>query len=363
MSEPLVSVILSAHNASSFIGAALESICHQTFKNIEVIVIDDASTDATKDVVKAYASLDERLQLIENGRNMGLAHSLNKGCATAKGDFICRLDADDIAHRHRLERQVTRFEQKPDLLLLGTNGLYVTEGLRPLYPSRLPIQDWDIRCTCLIMNPFLHSSVMMRSDVFGSLGLTYNESLNFAQDWDLWVRVQEKGAVENLQERLVMIRTHSKSLSKKFQTEQMACGLKIQEKYVKNVLSDQEWDEAVYRGLYQGFLGIPRSDKKLAIDSIKSSSDALAILSSVLTRYSDRKCQWFIKFILGRSLWVCVTQAGRPGWTRLVKAIGGFRSKNISAGVLWLIQFLIVTAYTRLSSVLKVDRTEKTNDG
>ena len=179
----------------------------------------------------------------------------------------------------------------------------------------------------------------------------------------MWVRILEKGAVENLQERLVMIRTHSKSLSKKFQTEQMACGLRIQEKYVKKVLSDQEWDEAVYRGLYQGFLGTPRSDKKLAIDSIKSSSDALAILSSVLTRYSDRKCQWFIKFILGRSLWVCVAQAGRPGWTRLVKAIGGFRPKNISSGVLWLIQFLIVTAYTRLSSILKVDRTEKTNDG
>jgi GT2 family glycosyltransferase len=363
MSEPLVSVILSAHNASSFIGAALESICRQTFKNIEIIVIDDASTDATKDVIKAYASLDKRLQLIENSQNMGLAHSLNKGCATAKGEFICRLDADDIAHGHRLERQVIRFQQKPDLLLLGANALYVTEDLKPLYPSRLPIQDWDIRCTSLIMNPFLHSSVMMRSEVFGSLGLTYNESLNFAQDWDLWVRILEKGTVENCQERLVMIRTHSKSLSKKFQAEQMACGLGIQEKYVKKVLGDQEWDEAIYRGLYQGFLGTPRLDKKLEIDSIRSSADALAILTSVLARYSDQKCQWFVNFILGRSLWVCVVLAGRPGWKGLAKTITGFRLKNISAGALWLIQFLIVTGSTRLSSVLKVDRTEKTNDG
>jgi len=360
MSKPLVSVVISAHNASSFIDAALQSIFRQTLRDIEIIMIDDGSTDTTKDVIQRYLDIDKRLHLIENFKNMGLAHSLNEGFAVARGQYFCRLDADDISHPCRLEQQVTRFEQKPELLLLGTNATYVTENLRPLYPSRLPISDWDIRSASLLMNPFLHSSIMMRSEVFQVHKLRYNHSLKFAQDWDLWLRILDKGIGENLQERLVMIRTHPKSVSRVFQAEQTDCGLGIQKRYVKKMLGDHEWDEARYRGLYRGFLDKPKIDTERQINSVKSTCDALSILISTSKAYPNQNFRWLYGFILGRSLWVCIALVGQPGWRELLRKISGFQPKRIGLGVLWLIRFISTAALMRLMFRLRFSRASGT---
>src|SRR5690606_24519669 len=116
--EPLVSVVLPVFNGASFIEAALGSILNQTYRNLDVIVIDDGSTDATAALVRV-AETDRRLRFVSR-ENRGLISTLNEGLGLARGDLIARMDADDIAYPERIQRQVDTFLARPELAITGT---------------------------------------------------------------------------------------------------------------------------------------------------------------------------------------------------------------------------------------------------
>ena len=116
---PRVSVILPAYNAEAYLKEAIDSILNQTFPDFQLIVINDCSTDGTEEIIRQYA--DPRLVPVKNEKNLGIAATLNRGLSLAQGDYIARMDADDISLPHRLERQVAYLDAHPDIAVLGTN--------------------------------------------------------------------------------------------------------------------------------------------------------------------------------------------------------------------------------------------------
>lgn len=193
----LVSVLLSVHNGAATIAAAIESIRAQTLADWELIVIDDASTDGT------YARIDdiddERIRIIRNATNRGLAASLNIAFRASHGEFIARMDADDVALPDRFRRQVDFLRAHPDVDVVGGAALVVDREGRELGTAMRPETHDEIVSGIFRINPFIHPAVMMRRRVLEELG-GYDESLLRAQDYDLWFRGVSRFRYHNLQE-------------------------------------------------------------------------------------------------------------------------------------------------------------------
>ena len=202
MSAPVVSVLMSVHDGAPWVREAVQSLLAQTLTDLEVIVVDDGSTDATADVL---ASLRDPRLVIERRPHAGLTRSLNRALELSKAALVARLDADDVALPDRLARQRMFLGVHPDVGLLGTGAREVDVTGRELAVVRPPGDDATIRRALIRANPFVHSSVMMRRTVVELAG-GYDESLPVAQDYDLWMRMSRLTRLANLPEPLVIRR-------------------------------------------------------------------------------------------------------------------------------------------------------------
>lgn len=211
MTSPLVSVILPVFNGGDLLRPSVESVLRQTFCDLEVIVVDDGSTDQTAEVLRSIA--DPRLRVCTNERNLGLTRSLNKGLAAARGRWIARQDADDLSAPDRLERQLEFLRANPSTKLLGTCGWRLDPGGRITGSNDLPASPLAIRWACIADNPFLHTSVIFEREAVLARG-GYDERFAICQDFDLWSRIAEHHAVANLPARLVAMREHATSMTR-----------------------------------------------------------------------------------------------------------------------------------------------------
>jgi glycosyltransferase involved in cell wall biosynthesis len=200
---PKVTVLMAVYNGERFLREAIESILGQTFQDFEFLIINDGSTDDTREIVLSYD--DKRIRLVDNEHNLGLPRSLNKGLKIAEGKFIARQDADDISEPKRLSRQVAFLEAHPEVALLGTWYKEIDAQGDIIGSRELPCNYTEIRWSLLFFCPFVHSSVMLRrSVVLGQIGI-YNESSD-AEDYELWSRIARCFPVANLGEYLVRFR-------------------------------------------------------------------------------------------------------------------------------------------------------------
>jgi glycosyltransferase involved in cell wall biosynthesis len=192
---------MSLYNEARFVEEAVASILHQTFRDFELLVVDDGSTDGGADVVARIA--DPRIRLIRQP-NQGLAGALNTGIRAARAEWIARHDADDVSEPRRLEAQYDAVTGRPELVLLGTNALMMDEEGQPLTTTTHPTDDPSIRTILFdrnLGNPFIHGSVMMRRSALLEAGL-YRLEFRQAQDYDLWQRMAPFGVFANLPEPL-----------------------------------------------------------------------------------------------------------------------------------------------------------------
>jgi len=199
---PAVSVLMAVFDGAAWIGAAVESVLGQTLGDLEVIVIDDGSTDATADVLASIR--DPRLR-IERRARAGLTRSLNRALELARAPLLARLDADDLALPERLARQRQFLEAHPEVGLLGTGAREVDPAGREVRIVQPPVDDGAIRRQLIRANPFVHSSVIMRRAVLGRVG-PYDPSFPVAQDYELWMRLAGVTRLANLPEPLVIRR-------------------------------------------------------------------------------------------------------------------------------------------------------------
>jgi len=200
---PKVSVVMSVFNGARTLREAVDSILSQTFTDFEFIIIDDGSTDGTWGILNGYD--DPRIRLLRNEENIGLTRSLNKGLALVQGEYIARMDADDISLPERLERQVDCLDSRPEVGVVGTNywELTPTNERRPMV---VPLTDMSVRLWLLFHNAIVHSSAMVRRTTLEQIGY-YDEALPYAQDYDLWTRVAVVSELANLPDRLLLLRT------------------------------------------------------------------------------------------------------------------------------------------------------------
>jgi len=200
MSMPKISVIMPTYNGGKYIRRAIDSVLGQSFKDFEIIVINDGSTDDTEQVLQEYIGRDSRVNYFDNKNNLGIQKTLNRGLKESKGKYIARIDDDDEwIDKEKLKRQIEFLENNPGYVLVGTGATVVDEKGLELFRYLLPESDYEIRKKILRRNCFVHSSVLFkRESVLEIGGYSENKEVKHIEDYDLWLKLGTVGKVANL---------------------------------------------------------------------------------------------------------------------------------------------------------------------
>lgn len=203
--RPRVTVLMTVYNGERFLPAAVRSVLEQTFPNLELLVVDDGSVDATARILAQFAEDDERVRILRNARNLGRSASAALGVEHASGEFLARLDADDVSEPRRIERQVAFLEEHHDIDVVGSWATEIDERDVAVGMRRVPTEPREIR-ELIWANPIIHSSSMVRHEALLRIG-SYDRSLPNLEDYELWFRGAASGLrMANLPEPLIRYR-------------------------------------------------------------------------------------------------------------------------------------------------------------
>lgn len=209
MRPPAISVVMPAYNAEKFIGEAIESILNQTFKDFELVILNDASTDGTLDVINLYARRDSRTKVITNHQNLYIAGNRNKGIGLSQGKYIVWQDADDIAYKTRLEELFTFMESHPEVGICGSY-LDIFDETGNTHIREYKIDDKELRSSIFRYSPVAQPSAIIRKECFDKVGL-YNLDMPPAEDLEMSFRIGEHYKFGNIPKPLIKYRTHTSS--------------------------------------------------------------------------------------------------------------------------------------------------------
>lgn len=240
MNSPLVSVIIPCYNAEKYVEEAVRSIMNQSYKNLEIIVTDDCSTDNTLQLLKNLANEDNRIKIIENNENLKIVKSLNNMIRIAHGKYIARMDADDVSLPERIEKQVRFMEENPVYGVCGTNAWHIDERGHTIGKSNLPITHEDNQFYLVYYSTLYHPTIMVRSDIYKKN--FYSDVFLYAEDYELWCRLvfKENIKVVNLVEKLFKYRVFQTQSSSVYHNKQIEASTKIFDTYnvvEKNTIS------------------------------------------------------------------------------------------------------------------------------
>ena len=281
MFEPQISVVMPAYNAEKYLTEAIDSILSQTFSNFEFIIINDASTDSTKQIIEFYN--DPRIKLINNEQNKGVAKSLNIGISFARGKYIARMDSDDIAMPTRLQTQFDFMEKHPNIDICGS--WVQTFGAKTKI-IRVPRKHVDIKDLNFFSCAMLHPTIIFKTNT----KLQYLSDFPRAEDYDLWCREINNLNFANIPEALLRYRIHKNQIGELNKLEQNndADGIRIRNlKNIGIVLPEEE--KMIYLRIINGVF-IPKNKKDL-----NSAIEILNIVSIEGTKFGYKK--HFLKII------------------------------------------------------------------
>ncbi|MDC3312010.1 glycosyltransferase, partial [Alphaproteobacteria bacterium] len=197
--NPIISILMIVRNEEKFLDFALKSILASSFSSFELIVINDASKDSTFKILEHFSSIDRRLRVFKNNKQIGLAGSLNKAFKLSKGKFIARMDGDDICHVERLMSQYQFLIRNSFVDIIGCNAKLIDIEGNILGYTNVKLNHSDIIKQLNHRCPMIHPSILMRREVFESVG-GYDTRLKRAQDFDFWINAKNLGYVfANLQ--------------------------------------------------------------------------------------------------------------------------------------------------------------------
>lgn len=201
---------MPVYNSEKYIAMAIDSVINQTFSDIELLIVNDGSTDSTADIIRSFN--DKRIVVISQ-QNSGVARALNKGLMHARGEYIARFDADDICFPNRLAEQVKFLDQHPDHVIVGSHAEYILENGDHLLNFRcLEHTDDNIRQRLYFYCPFVHSSVMYRKEAVIEAG-GYSALAHSFEDYLLWVQLAKMGKLANIATPLVKVRYNPASFT------------------------------------------------------------------------------------------------------------------------------------------------------
>lgn len=237
----LVSVIMSTYNTDSeMLKESINSILNQTYKNIELIIVNDGSNKDDLKVIKSFN--DNRIRVVNNKVNEGLAISLNKAIDISNGIYIARMDSDDISYKHRIEKQVEYLKNNKDVDIVGTFAKHFgSENCMNITPL---VNRDEVKIQLFTNTTLIHPTVMIRKKFLNDFQIRYNRNFLCAQDFELWTRCIDDGNIEIIPEILLSYRVHSKQISSKKQLLQQQYAEKILKRQLKKLdlsYSDEEF--------------------------------------------------------------------------------------------------------------------------
>ena len=201
---------MPVYNGERHLAEAIDSILAQSYTDFELAIVNDGSTDGTEQIIASRR--DARIVVVDNAENLGLSRSLNIGFRRARGTFLARLDADDIAQPQRLARQVAQMDAQPATAMVGSWFLEIDDDGQRIADGRPPSDATSIRWRLLFGNPIPPSTVMLRRDALAD-GAAHDESLSYAMDYELWCRLARAGPVAVIEEVLVRYRKRPASMT------------------------------------------------------------------------------------------------------------------------------------------------------
>jgi len=214
--SPAVTVLMPVYNGRRYLDDAIESILKQTYKDFEFLIIDDGSTDESEEIIRSYS--DNRIRLVCNQKNIGLAATLNQGIGISHGKYVVRMDCDDISLPERLETQFYFMEKNPRIAVCGT---WVDTFGSINSTWKYPLENDEMRSQLLFASCLVHPSVIIRKASVIKDCLYYDESFIRSQDYELWVRISKKHVLANIGKVLLKLRIHENKVGEKFKVEQI----------------------------------------------------------------------------------------------------------------------------------------------
>lgn len=212
---PLVSIIMPVYNAGEYLTLALNSVLNQTHKNFEIITVDDGSTDNSYNILLDYKNkFPEKITVLKNTTNMGVAYSSNKAIEISQGDFIARMDADDLMFSDRLERQVEFLVKNPDYVYVGGQVVEISEKGEFLGERTYPADNESIYKGFFIFMTALQGASMISKKLLPTDFTWYRSDLKVAEDMDLFFRLFKYGKFSNLPRLMLSYRRHPFSISR-----------------------------------------------------------------------------------------------------------------------------------------------------
>jgi len=235
MTSPKVTVLMPVYNAERFLREAVESILRQKFTDFELLVVNDRSTDGTAALLEGYN--DPRVHIVSNASNIGLPASLHRGLDYARGEYVARIDADDVALPQRLAEQVRYLDHHPDVgLVASAIDIIDNEGMK-IGIENLARSPEALYYLLTFKNCIAHCSVTFRRELILGIG-GYHESTKFAEDYDLWVRVSRRARIAKLDKILAQWRDTETNISSRYKTEQAMTVNKIFLKNLQSLMGD-----------------------------------------------------------------------------------------------------------------------------
>lgn len=237
--QPLVSIVLPTYNRERYIKKAIESVLNQTYKNIELIIVDDGSIDKTPKILSELSKREPKMIVLTNKTNLGLVRTLNKGIKTVQGKYIARIDDDDFwCDKRKLEKQVDFLEKNIEYALVGGGAIKINKQGKEIVRYLLPENDEDIRKGILVDNTFVHVAVLFRKDIWKKVG-GYDEEFDGLEDRDLWLKIGRLSKFYNFQEFFVCYLKHNRSdpsyVARNYgRVRQLKLNIKLRKKYCED---------------------------------------------------------------------------------------------------------------------------------
>lgn len=215
MNKPLVSVLIPVYNAEKYLTEAINSVLSQTFSNFELICIDDGSTDNSLSILESFAKQDARVRIYSNVGNKGIAYTATKLAKLARGQYLAKMDADDVMVTDRLAKQVSFLQANPDIVVVGGQCILIDAQGREVGKKVLPTLHRDIYRQIFALNSMHQPTVMINTTLVPKNALVYDSAVTPVDDYDMFFRLFEYGDFANLEDIVLKYRVYGESSTMK----------------------------------------------------------------------------------------------------------------------------------------------------
>lgn len=271
---PLVSVLICAYNTEEYIEEAVKAVLKQTYSNLEIIIVNDGSTDSTLDILTNLALQDSRIKIINNEYNKGFINSLNIGIQHTNSEYIARTDADDITDKHWIEKIMGQLLSNNDIIamgsyvsiLSGSNSGKIGKHYKTGDVWKTPLTHHEIVEKMLFKNPIHNNTMIVRSKVFKEHNLRFDLGYKHAEDYKFWFEVSKLGKLANYPEVLAYYRLHELQTSSLYNIEQVNTAKKIRREIISHYLNDMKIPNSIHEEIsYKEVEEIIKKSKKILV--------------------------------------------------------------------------------------------------